>query len=162
MIASLITGLFLLGFITKQSAITSLIVAGVLLIIAELAIVSFGLLAFNGIIALYAAVTLFTGTDVIFGINVGWPVLFGIALVEIVIIVSIFVVHMWLRGQKTTTGTEAMIGSKATIITWDGKKGTVRYEGEIWKASAETEIDLNIDEEATITSVEKMSLTISA
>lgn len=162
MIASFITALYLLGIINAKSATTSLVVAGVLLIIAELGIVSFGLLFFNGLIALYAAAMMFTGTDVIFGVNVGWPVLFGIAAVEILVIVGVISVHMWLKGQKTTTGVEAMIGATATVIDWDGTKGNVRFEGEIWKAKSDVEIDLNTDEEVKISAVNKMYLTISA
>ena len=46
MIASLIIALHLLGYITLSSAISSLYIAGSLLIIAELGVVSFGIIAF--------------------------------------------------------------------------------------------------------------------
>ena len=162
MIASLITALHLLGFIAKESAVASLCVAAVLLIIAELGIVSFGLLAFNGLIAFYAAYALHTGNDLLFGITVGWPVLFGIAFVECAIIASVITVYVWLRKQKTTTGTEAMIGSKATILEWNGKKGNVRFEGEIWKAQSDKEMDFNPDDKVTVHAVNKLDLTIGA
>ena len=162
MIASLITALHLLGFISLDSAITSLYVAGILLIIAELGVVSFGLIAFNGIIALYAGYALHTGNDLLFGISVGWPVLFGIAFVEFAIIGAVITVHMWLRKQKTTTGTEAMVGSTAVILDWNGKKGNVRFEGEIWKAKSSQEMDFNPDDEVTVEAVNKLDLTITA
>ncbi len=162
MIASFITALYLLGIINAKSATTSLVVAGVLLIIAELGVVSFGLLFFNGLIALYAAAMMFTGTDVIFGVNVGWPVLFGIATVEILIIVGVVCVHMWLKGQKTTTGVEAMIGSIATVVDWDGTKGNVRFEGELWKAKSDVEMNLDADDEVKISAVNNMFLKITA
>lgn len=162
MIASLITALHLVGFISLDSAITSLYVAGILLIIAELGVVSFGLIAFNGIIALYAGYALHTGNDLLFGVAVGWPVLFGIAFVECAIIASVITVHMWLRKQRATTGTEAMIGSKATILDWNGKKGNVRFEGEIWKAHSDKEMDFNPDDKVTVHAVNKLDLTIGA
>ncbi len=162
MIASLITAMYLLGFISIDSAITSLYVAGILLIIAELGIVSFGLIAFNGLLALYAGYALHTGNDLLFGITMGWPILFGIAFVEFSIIASVISVHLWLRRQKATTGKEAMIGAKATILKWEGKKGSIRIDGEIWNAKSEKEMDLNPDDEVTIKSIDKLDITITA
>lgn len=162
MIASLIILLYLSGFIAKNSAITSLFVAAGLLLVAEVGIVSFGLLALNGLIALYAAVTLYYGTDVVFGISIGWNVLLGVAFVEFLTIIIVIAVHMWLKSINTTTGIEGMIGQKAVILDWNGESGNVRYEGEIWKAQSQAEMDLNKDDEVTIQSVGRNKLTITA
>lgn len=162
MIASLITALYLLEIIDISSATTSLYVAGVMLLVAEIAIISFGLLAFNGLIALYAAFTLQRGTDYIFGISIGWPTLFGIAFVEFFIIFIVISIHVWLRRQKTTTGIEGMIGAEATVLSWDGKSGTVRVEGEIWKAIADNEMDFEENEQVKVKSVGKMQVTVTA
>ena len=116
MLASIIVLLNLIGLVSTKSAVTSLYIAGALLIVAELGVVSVWLIAFNGIIAIYAGYALQTGNDLIFGIQVGWPVLFGIAFVEFIIIASVVSVHLWIRSHKTTTGVESMIGSKATVI----------------------------------------------
>ncbi len=161
MIASLITALHLFGVISVESAVTSLFIAGVLLIIAELAVISFGLVALNGLLALYAAYTLKTGNDAIFGVTVDWPVLFGIAFVEVMIIVIIVSVFAWLRNQKNTIGKEAMIGEKASIIDWSGQKGNVRFEGEIWKAHSDDVMELNQGEDVIIEAINKLSLKIS-
>ena len=162
MIASLITALYLLGFVTAESATTSLYIAGVLLLVAEIGIVSFGMLAFNGVIALYAAFALQRGSDLIFGMPIGWGALFGIACVEVIIIVTVIFVYMWLRRQKTTTGTEAMIGATVKVIDWNDTKGHVRFEGEIWEAESSAAMDINPDDTVTIGAVNKMILTIIA
>ncbi|MFP4463667.1 MAG: NfeD family protein [Alphaproteobacteria bacterium] len=161
MIASLIILLHLAGFIDASSAITSLYVTGTILIIAEIGVVSFGLIALNGIIALYAAHTLQSGSDLLFGIPMGWQVLFGIALVEITLIISIVTVYMWIRKQKITGGTESMIGDTATIMEWHDKKGSVLYEGEIWKARAEEPLTLEPKNEVTIKALDKLELIIT-
>lgn len=161
MIASLIVLLHLIGFIDANSAITSLYIAGALLLIAELGVVSLGLIALNGLIAFYAAYTLQTGSDVFFGIELGWSVLFGIAFVELAIVGTVVSVHMWLRNKKAITGIESMIGTKATVLEWNGTKGSVRVEGEIWKANSDQDMDLNPDEEVTIEAVNKLNLTIN-
>ncbi len=162
MIASFIIILQLLGFVSLSSAITSLYIAGILLIIAEVAVVSFGLIALNGVIALYAAYAMQSGSDLIFGIPIGWSVLFGIAFVEISIIASVVAVYMWIRKQKTTTGTEGMIGQSAQIIEWNKKSGSVRFEGEIWKAKSDKELELKPNDSVNIDSVNKLNLTITA
>ena len=162
MIASLILALHLLGYITLTNTISSLYIAGALLIIAELGVVSFGVIAFNGLLALYAGYALQQGTDILFGIPVGWDVLFGIAAVELFIVITVISIHTWLRNIGASTGTEGMIGEKAIITNWDGKKGSVRYEGEIWKAVSKHEIELGPDEEVIIDAVNKLELTIRA
>lgn len=161
MIASLIIALHLMGVITIESATTSLYVAGALLIIAEIGIVSFGLLFMNGVLAIYAGYAFQTGQDLIFGIPIGWSVLFGIAFIEISVIAIVVIVHMRLRNMKQITGTQSMIGAQATIMEWDGTRGSVRYEGEIWKAKSNTDINLNPDDAVTISAVKKLDLTIT-
>ena len=162
MIGSLLILLHLAGIISQASALTSLYIAGILLIFLELAVVSFGIIAFNGILALYAAYTLQTGSDIIFGIPVGFPFLFGIAFVEILAVIAIVAIHLWLRSLRTTTGVEGMIGQAATILEWSGTEGMVRFEGETWKAKSEQEMDFDPDDKVTIESVGKMDILISA
>ncbi len=161
MIASLIIALHLMGVITIESATTSLYVAGALLIIAEIGIISFGLLFMNGVLAIYAGYALQAGQDLIFGIPIGWSVLFGIAFIEISVISIVVIVHLRLKNIKQVTGTESMIGEQATILDWDGTRGTVRYEGEIWKAKSSTDINLDPDDVVTISAVRKLNLTIT-
>lgn len=160
MIASLIVLLYLAGMISLDSAIISLYVAGILLIIAELGIISFGMIALNGLIALYAAFSLQSGNDMIFGLDTGWPILFGIAFVEAIIIATVVVIHMRIRKQKAASGPEVMIGDKATVIEWSATKGSVRYDGEIWKATSEEELDVKPDDQVAIETVNKLDLTV--
>ncbi len=160
MIASLILLMHFVGKLSLTGAITSLCVAGAMLLIAEIAVVSFGLLFLNGAIALYAAFALYMQHTTMLGLEMGWPVLFGIAFVEILVIAIVIAVHMWLKNQKTTTGTEAMIGDSATIIEWNGAQGSVRYDGEIWKAQSEQELELSTDDKVLIDAIEKLHLII--
>lgn len=162
MIATLILLLFMGGFITQSSAVTSLYIAAALLIIAELGVASFGLITLNALIALYAAYTLQTGSDIFFGVSLGWGILFSIAFIEITIIGIVVTLYRWLKNKKATTGVESMVGDTATLIDWNGKNGNVRYEGEIWKAHSEKLYDLHPDEKVKIESVHKLHLTISA
>lgn len=162
MIASLIMLLYLTGVLSVESATTSLYVAGVILLVAEIGVISFGLLALNGLIALYAAYTLQTGADLLFGLTPGWPVMFGIAFVEFIIILAVIFVYVWIRGRKTDTGTEGMIGQDATVLEWSGTKGRVRVEGEIWRARSKSDMELQPDDTVKIEAVNKLDLTVTA
>lgn len=161
MIASLIIALYLFGIISQQSAFMSLYVAGGLLLIAEIGVVSFGLITLNALLALYAGYAIQTGSDYIFGLPIDWGALFGIAFVEFSIIMTITLTYRWLRGIKVTTGQEAMIGAKATILSWKGTKGQVRYEGEIWRAVSDHEFELKPDDLVNVESVNKMDVKIT-
>ncbi len=161
MIASIILFIHYMGLISLESAYTSLFIAGIVLIIAEVGIVSFGLLAVNGLLALYASYSLYN-QDSALAFNAGWPLFFGVVFTEAVIIIAFIIVMKRIRRIKNTTGTENMIGQKASIIDWDSQKGNVRFEGEIWKANSNTELELNENDEVTIESVNKLNLTITA
>ncbi len=161
MIASIILFIHYMGLISLESAYTSLFIAGIVLIIAEVGIVSFGLLAVNGLLALYASYSLYS-QDSALAFNAGWPLFFGVVFTEAVIIIAFIIVMKRIRRIKNTTGTENMIGQKASIIDWDSQKGNVRFEGEIWKANSNTELELNENDEVTIESVNKLNLTITA
>ncbi|MCK5374733.1 MAG: hypothetical protein KAJ40_05570 [Alphaproteobacteria bacterium] len=161
MIASIIVFLYLTGAIDANSAIASLYITGALLIIAEIGVVSFGLIALNGIIALYAAYAIQSGNDLIFGLPIGWHLLFGMVFVELSTVFCIIAVHLHLRKQKVVSGTESMINDNATIIEWDGQKGSVRYDGEIWKAMSEEPLTVKPDDKVTIKAVNKLELVIT-
>lgn len=161
MIASIILFLHLSDFITVESAVTSLYIVGLLLLIAEIGVASMGLITLNALLAIYAAYSLQFGDGNIFGVTIGWPVLFGVAFVEIMIIGSIIFIYLWLKNKKATVGTESMIGEKAVIIEWIGKKGTVRYEGEIWKAFSDKEIEIEEGSTVKIESIHKLDIKIT-
>ncbi len=159
---TVILALHFMGFVSLETTVTFLYVIGIAMIIAEIGVVSFGLLAFNGLVALFAAYSLQVGEVLLFGIPVDWNIVFGIGFVEFACIVSGIAIHFWLRNLKTDTGTEGMIGAKAIILEWSGKRGKVRVEGEIWKASSSHRLDLAPNDEVTIEAVEKLQLVVRA
>ncbi len=162
MIASIVLALYFSGIISLGNAIVFLYVTGIMLIVAEVAVVSFGILAFNGLIALFAAYSLQVDYVILFGIPVDWHVLFGVAFVEFACILVGIAVYMHIRKIKSTTGVEGMIGSQATVLAWSGKKGQVRIEGEIWKAYSAHRLDLTPNDEVTIEAVDKLKLVVRA
>lgn len=162
MIASLILILHFLGLLPQDIAVTTLYIAGILLIIAEIGVASLGVLALNGLLALYAAYALQNGATIFFGVEVGWGLFFGIAAVELAILLSGIYTWKRLKRIKTDTGAEGMIGRKAAVLSWSGRKGRVQYEGEAWQAVSEKDLDLAIGEDVLIRRVDKLKLVVEA
>ncbi len=162
MITSIVLILHFLGFVSLGNAITFLYITGIMLIIAELGVVSFGILAFNGLIALFAAYSLQSGQVLLFGIPVDWNIVFGIAFVEFACVAAGIYMYLANKNKKTDTGTEGMIGRKAVVIDWIGKKGRVRIDGEIWQARSKHRLDVSPNDEVTIEDVNNLNLIVRA
>jgi membrane-bound serine protease (ClpP class) len=160
MIASVILALYFFHFISLETAIVCLYISALLLFVAELGIVSMGMLTLNALLSLYAGYALHTGNTMFMGVEVGWGLLFGIAFIECGVIIC--VAWLWRKHKriKTTTGTESMIGQRALVVDWHGTHGTVNFEGEIWKASSLREMDLPAQSSVTIRAINKLTLEI--
>jgi membrane-bound serine protease (ClpP class) len=144
------------------TASTFLYICGGLLLIAEVAVVSFGVLALNGLIALFAAYAIQTGDNLVLGVPIDWSFLFGIAFIEGLIIVAGIYIILKHRNKKPTTGSEGLIGEKAVVVEWDGKEGRVRIQGEIWAAQSNKPLQLSEKDKVTVTKMETLILTIEA
>lgn len=161
MIASFILLLHLWGVIPAESAMSFLYLTGVLLILAEIFVTSFGVVALNGIIALFIAYSLQTGNNTVLGLEVDWPFLFGVASIEFLLILITGGIYLHYRKKKVTTGTESMVGADAQVVSWSGKKGIVRIQGESWKALSDTDLNLNADDKVRVQSIDGLVLTVT-
>lgn len=160
MIGSIILALHFLGVIPHESAVNALYISGILLIVAEFGVISFGVLALNGILSLYAAYALQTGVMAFLGIKVGWEFVFAVAVIEFAVVMSIVYIWKKMKSQKIITGTEGMIGQKVQIEQWSGKTGRILFEGESWTARTTQERDFKPGDEATVQSVSKLRITV--
>ncbi len=160
MIASIITALYLSGVITAASAANFLYISGVMLIVAEIALGVFGMVAFNGFLAIFVGYMIQTGDNLFLGIPLDWGLVFGIAFVEFALLAVSVGIILHHRRIKLTTGAESMVGHKAAVIAWRGKKGTVLIQGEIWAAQSDDEMELSKDEEVTVREVQGLTVKI--
>ncbi len=161
MIASLVLVLYFTGLISIETAIACLYISGILLLIAEFGILSLGLLAVNALISLYAGFALQTGHTMFMGVDVGWALVFGIAVAEFIILIG--GIYIWRKhaALRIQTGTDAMIGQRAVVVEWTGRAGKISYEGEVWKAASAKELDLRPQETVTIQGIDKLTLMIN-
>jgi membrane-bound serine protease (ClpP class) len=136
-----------------------LIVAGIALLIAELFVTSFGLMAIAGIIALVSGLWLLFDTDKAQGVSVSITLL--ITVVIIVSAVILFLGRLILRDhfKKPMLGMNSVLGQKAEVLSWEGLSGQVRVHGEIWKA--ESEETLAAGDEVSVLSADSFSLKVA-
>ncbi|MDE2058154.1 MAG: nodulation protein NfeD [candidate division NC10 bacterium] len=110
-----------------------LILLAIILFIAEVKVVSHGILAVGGIIAMILGSTMLIRSPESF-MRISLPAILGTTAVTAAFF--IFVVTMALRAQrqKTTTGAEGLIGQIGTVRTPLTPEGSVLVGGELWSA----------------------------
>lgn len=132
----LILGLYGLHVLPINYAGLGLIILGVILLVAESFLPSFGILGFGGVIAFVAGSILLIDTEVPgFGVS---PYFMGaVALVAGVGTLLIATKMYQLRHRPALTGSDEMVGSPGKVIGWSGDRGEVRVQGEVWQARAQ-------------------------
>lgn len=160
--SSLVLALYFLGVIPVDQAVMFLYIVGVILLIAEASVVSLGIFALNGLLAIYAGYSLQSGELALLGLPLDWGIFFAVATIEFFTLSIGIYVWRKLKEQKTDTGAEGMIGRSARVLTWTGREGTVRFEGERWLARSDHDMELTENERVKIAAVERMTLVITA
>src|SRR5713101_8172047 len=135
---SLILAFFAFQSLPINYAGLLLILFGIVLLVAEIKIVSHGVLAIGGIISMaLGSLMLFDSPEVSF--RVSWWVI--APMVGATAGLFLFVVAAGVRalGRPTATGAEGLVGKTATVRERLGPEGQVMVSGEIWRAVADGE-----------------------
>ncbi|NTW78336.1 MAG: nodulation protein NfeD, partial [Syntrophaceae bacterium] len=116
-----------------------LIVFGVILFIAEIKVMSHGMLTVGGIISLImGSLLLFDTTEPALRISL------QVLIPAVVVTSAFFIVVIWLaikaQMRKHFSGAEAMINAEAEAVTDITGEGQVFFNGEYWKATSEKPI----------------------
>ena len=124
-----------------------LILAGIVLIVAEVFIPSFGLLTVSSIIALSAGMYLFFYKEGnveirISGTFIAFTIFFVLSIV-------LLIGRLLLKDfrKKSVTGMDRLVGKKGKVLIWKNGEGKIAVDGEIWDASG---ID-NLQKEQVVT-----------
>lgn len=119
-----------------------LILFGLALLVLEVKVASFGLLAVGGIVSLFFGSMMLIDSplpELQVGLRLVLPVTAGMAAV------LLFLVRLGVQSQQAlpVTGSAGMIGEVCLVLTTiaPGEAGTVRTRGEIWTATAEERLD---------------------
>ncbi len=139
-IAAIILFLLAINIIPINYIGLILILTGIILLIAEIFITSFGLLSLAGVVSLAAGLYILFSKGGNMGIKVSTPLILALVLFFGVIIILVGRLVIKDFKKKSVTGMEGMVGKTGEILDWDNetKKGKVLVHGEIWSAISET------------------------
>jgi membrane-bound serine protease (ClpP class) len=152
---SLLVALFAFQILSVNYAGLALVALGVGMMIAEFFFPTFGSLGLGGLIAFVVGSLILFDSDIP-GMNIGLPVIAGIATVGGLVIVAMG----WLASRSlrrpVVTGVQAMIGERAEVVEASSGKGRIRYGGELW--NARSAVPLQAGQTVRITQVDGLTL----
>ncbi len=139
-----------------------LIAFGFLFIIAEVFVPALGILALIGIITfVWGGVIVQTTPEIQQGFLIP-EIVWGMGVLAIIILAIGSFLTLRAMRSPNTTGQESLIGKKAHVMEWDNaeKKGLVRVNGEIWKATTLSKKTIAINSDVEITAASDTALTV--
>ena len=135
----LLLGLYAFQVLPVNFAGVALLILGIVLVVAEAFVPSFGILGIAGIASFVAGSILLMDTEVPgFGIS---PWVIG-ALAASLSGIFLLTLTMVLKGHKrpVVTGGEAIAHAHGTVESWREGAGQVRIEGELWHAEGPADL----------------------
>lgn len=130
---SLLLALFAFQVLSVNYAGLALIVLGVLLIVAETFVPSFGSLGLGGIVAFVIGSVMLLDRGVP-GFSIAWQLIGSVALAASLLLLGILTYVVRSRRRPVVSGREAMLREPAEAIEAFERKGMVRVHGELWHA----------------------------
>jgi membrane-bound serine protease (ClpP class) len=130
---SLLLALFAFQVLSVNYAGLALIGLGVLLIVAESFVPSFGSLGLGGIVAFVIGSVMLLDADVP-GYSIAWQLIAGMALVGALVLLAIVSFAVKARRRPVVSGVEGLLRERAEAVESFEREGLVRAHGEIWRA----------------------------
>jgi membrane-bound serine protease (ClpP class) len=137
-----------------------LLLFGVILLIAEIKVVSHGVLAIGGVISmLLGSIMLYDSPDIT-GIRLSWAVI--LPTVGATAGLVFFAVSMGVRAlyRPAATGSSAMVGRVGVVRTPLQPEGQVLIDGELWRAVS-PEAGVGAGEPVQVTAIDGLTLTVT-
>ncbi len=160
----LILGLYGLSTLPLNYAGLALILLAIILFIAEIKIVSHGLLTVGGVISLLLGS--FMLIDIKSPMESAEQLSRGVIYTTVAVISLLFIFLAYLvikaRKRKKFIGEESMIGEIGEVVFDNLKqntKGAIKLHGDIWNAITGAE-EINIGEKVKVTAVDGLTLTV--
>jgi membrane-bound serine protease (ClpP class) len=129
----LLLALFAFQVLPVNYAGLALILLGVILIIAEAFVPSFGALGLGGVAAFVFGSIILLDTEVP-GMAIARSLIVGVALAASTLLLALVYALMRMRRRPVVSGTESMLGMVAEALEDFDKAGTVFVNGERWNA----------------------------
>lgn len=136
----LILAFFALQTLSVSFAGILLILFAIILFIAEIKVVSHGILTIGGIISLVlGSLMLYNYPDA--AIRVSLEVLIPTVIVISLFFIAVISLAVKAQRRKTKTGSEGFVGASGTTITPIRGEGKIMIQGEYWNAFSKSEIE---------------------
>jgi len=158
----LILGFFAMQVLPINWAGAMLILLGIGLLIAEVRIVSYGLLSVGGIGCLMLGSLMLIRRvegDYLQVIEISWIVILTAVLSTAAVFLIAVGAGIAAQRRKIMTGKEGLVGSIGQVQTRLDPDGTVFLHGEIWRASSEVPLEKGTD--IRVVSVDGMTLKVA-
>ncbi|MHB9099800.1 MAG: NfeD family protein [Syntrophales bacterium] len=136
---SLILAFFAMQTLPVNYAGIALIIFSIILFIAEIKVVSHGILTVGGIVSLIiGSLMLFQTPDP--SLRISWSVLIPAVTVTSLFFIVIIVIAVRSQMRKTQGGKEGMAGEEGTAVTDVFAEGKVLIHGEYWSAVSDVPV----------------------
>lgn len=136
---SLILALYAMQALPINYAGLLLIIFGVILFIAEINFMSYGLLSVSGAISIFLGSTMLIDSDDP-ALQISRAILYPTLGLTVVLSLGIVVLATRTRSLKKLGGMEGMLGEIGLVKETLNPKGRVMVHGEVWEAEAETQV----------------------
>jgi membrane-bound serine protease (ClpP class) len=130
---SLLLALFAFQVLSVNYAGLALIALGVVLIVAESFVPSFGALGLGGIVAFVIGSVMLLDADVP-GFGIAWQLIGSMALVGALLLLAIVSFAVKARRRPVVSGVEGLLRERAQAVESFEREGLVRAQGAIWSA----------------------------
>jgi membrane-bound serine protease (ClpP class) len=152
---ALILGLYALHALPVNYAGLALILVGIILLILEIKVTSYGALTIGGVIALVLGSIMLIKEDPTFPLmKISLTLI--LTTVGLTVLFFLFILGAGIKAQraKPVTGVEGFIGETGVVLSDLNPVGNVRVHGEIWEAKAKS-ADEKIEAGALVRVVEE-------
>ncbi|MCJ7453121.1 MAG: nodulation protein NfeD [Steroidobacteraceae bacterium] len=136
---SLLLALFAFQVLSVNYAGLALIALGVILIVAETFVPSFGALGLGGIVAFVVGSVMLLD-DGVPGFSIAWQLIGAMALVGSAVLLAILSYAVRARRRPVVSGTEGLLREQAEALAGFDRQGLVRVHGETWSATSHAPI----------------------
>lgn len=153
----LIVGFYGLNTLPVNYAGAALIALGLGLLIAEVFVTSYGVLAIAGlgIFALGAVMLVDTEVD---ALQIDWRLIAGTTVALGALTIGVLGYGLAAQARKVVAGRESLTGMEGEVLEWSGTEGFVHADGERWHAVSND--TLLPGDRVRVTGIEGLTLTV--
>jgi membrane-bound serine protease (ClpP class) len=155
---SLVLALYAFQQLPLNYAGLALLLLGIAFMVAEAFSPSFGVLGVGGIVAFIVGAAMLIDTDIP-EFQLSWGVILSTAAISGAFLI-LLLGYLWhVYGLQVQTGQEQMIGSKAIVVDWAEKEGSVWLQGERWSARGDRAYA--VGEELVVKQIDGLTLIVT-